>query len=59
MPVQRCQVNGRPGFKYGANGTCYVYTKGNTQSRVAARERAARQGRAIEASKARRAEQGQ
>lgn len=51
MPVQRCQKNGKPGFKYGAGGACYTYTPGNTQSEVAARNKAEKQGRAIEASK--------
>ena len=45
MPVQSCQLNNRPGFKFGPTGTCYVGR--------GARKRAARQGRAIEASQAR------
>lgn len=24
MPLQRCSKNGRPGWKYGTNGTCYT-----------------------------------
>jgi hypothetical protein len=51
MPVQRCSKNGKPGFKYGKGGACYTYTPGNTQSEVAAKNKAAKQGRAIEASK--------
>lgn len=51
MPVQRCQKNGKPGFKYGSSGACYTYTPGNTQSEVAARNKAEKQGRAIEMSK--------
>lgn len=24
MPIMKCQVNGRPGLKWGSSGTCYV-----------------------------------
>ena len=54
MPVQRCQSGGRPGFKYGKTGKCYIYTKGDTATRSQARALAAKQGRAIEHSKAER-----
>lgn len=53
MPVKDCQINGRPGKKWGDSGTCYPYTKGNTQSERAAYDKAARQGRAVSLSKAR------
>lgn len=46
MPVIRCQKNGERGWKWGESGTCYVGP--------GAREKAAKQGRAIEADKARR-----
>lgn len=49
MPVQRCQKDGKPGFKWGKQGFCYVYKKGSDQSRDAARKKAAAQGRAINA----------
>ena len=52
MPVKRCQSGGKPGFKYGDTGKCYVYTKGDATSRARARASAERQGRAIESSKA-------
>lgn len=39
MPVMRCQKNGKPGFKWGKSGKCYI-GKG-------AKARAARQGRAV------------
>jgi hypothetical protein len=55
MPVKRCQSNGKPGFKWGDSGKCYTYTPGNTQSRVRARQRAEKQGRAVSISKAREA----
>ena len=45
MPVQPCQSGGKSGWKWGKNGKCYT-GKG-------AKARAARQGRAVEASKAR------
>jgi hypothetical protein len=25
MPVQECKLDGKPGFKYGASGTCYTH----------------------------------
>lgn len=42
MPVQRCQKNGRRGYKFGSQGTCYVGR--------GAKAKAERQGRAIRAS---------
>lgn len=51
MPIQSCQVNGKPGVKYGPTGKCYTYTKGDEESRKRAISMAERQGRAIEASK--------
>lgn len=47
MPVKSCRSGGKPGLKWGDSGKCYTYTAGNTQSRVAARKRAEKQGRAI------------
>ncbi len=54
MPVFRCQKNMLPGFKFGKEGKCFTFRRGNEQARRRARERAARQGRAIKASQARR-----
>lgn len=51
MPVKRTTKGGRPAFKWGTTGKAYTYTPGNKKSRQAARARAERQGRAIEASK--------
>jgi len=42
MPVQRCQKNGRRGYKWGQSGKCYVGQ--------GAKAKAERQGRAIRAS---------
>ena len=40
MPVQRCTVDGKPGWKWGSQGKCYVN-----------KAKALAQGRAIEARK--------
>lgn len=53
MPVKPCRSGGKPGYKWGDSGKCYTYTPNNTQSRVAARNRAEKQGQAISVSKAR------
>lgn len=52
MPVQACHADGRPGFKWGQEGHCYTYTRGDAASREAARAKAETQGRAIQASQA-------
>lgn len=49
MPVERCQKDGKPGFRWGKEGECYTYTPGNEQSWLAARRKALKQGRAIKA----------
>jgi len=51
MPVIPCRKDGRPGFKYGKTGTCYTYITNNKNSRERAREKAEKQGAAIEISK--------
>jgi len=43
MPIQKCTKNGKSGYKWGKSGTCYVGP--------GAREKALKQGRAIEISK--------
>lgn len=53
MPVQACQLSGKPGYKWGSSGRCYTYTAGNAASRSRARNKAERQGRAVRASQAR------
>lgn len=47
MPVKRCQINGKQGWKWGDEGTCYTGPD--------AKERAIRQGIAALRSQARRA----
>lgn len=51
MPIQKCEVDGRPGFKWGEQGKCYTYTPGDEESMARAKAACERQGRAIEASK--------
>lgn len=51
MPVQQCQSDGAPGYKYGPEGTCYTYDPADDASRAAALAKAHAQGRAIEASR--------
>lgn len=43
MPLMRCQENGKSGWKWGQNGKCYGGPGG--------KEKAKKQGRAIERSK--------
>ena len=47
MPVQACERDGKPGFRYGESGACYIYTPGNKRSLVQARLKAEMQGVAI------------
>lgn len=49
-PIQSCQSNGRPGYKYGQSGKCYTYTRGNEESRKRALAKAQKQEKAIRAS---------
>jgi len=49
MPVQRCQQDGKPGFKWGKRGKCYTYNPNDTKGKAEARLKAETQGRAIEA----------
>ena len=52
IPVKDCQKDGKKGFKWGDSGKCYTYTPGNKQSKERARQKAIRQGRAIQVNKA-------
>ncbi len=49
MPVQPCQSDGKPGYKWGESGACYTYTAGDDASMGRARSAAERQGRAARA----------
>lgn len=44
MPIQLCEINGKPGFKYGKQGKCYTYNPKNETSKKNAKKRAIRQG---------------
>lgn len=48
MPVKECQEDGKPGYKWGDEGKCYTYTPGDKASRERAKEKAKKQGRAVE-----------
>lgn len=47
MPLQRCQSEDQPGWKWGDAGKCYVYTAGNEDSETAARKKAMAQAAAM------------
>lgn len=53
MPRVRCQRNGKNGWKWGGSGFCYTFTEGDKGSEQRAKDKADRQGRAIESSKSR------
>lgn len=44
MPIQSCSDDGKPGFKWGDSGKCYIYTPGNEASMKEARKKAQAQG---------------
>ena len=44
MPIQRCTINGKQGWKWGSSGKCYI-----------SKASAEKQGKAISISKARKA----
>lgn len=50
MPVTECTLDGKPGYKWGEAGHCYVYTAGDPVSRTRAHNKATQQGQAIHAS---------
>lgn len=47
MPVQSCSDNERPGYKWGEQGVCYTYSKGNLSQKKRAKRRAFYQGLAM------------
>ena len=44
MPVNPCSESGKPGFKWGEEGKCYLYTPGNEKSMNEAKRKATIQG---------------
>jgi hypothetical protein len=52
MPIQSCQSENKPGFKWGESGNaCYTYNPNDKKSRETARRKAIKQGVAITISK--------
>jgi hypothetical protein len=47
MPVNKCSEDGKPGFKWGDSGACYIYTPGNEASIKSARKKVLAQALAI------------
>jgi HK97 family phage prohead protease len=47
MPLKRCEADGKPGWKWGDAGKCYVYTAGDEESETAARKKAMTQAAAM------------
>lgn len=47
MPINDCSSNGKPGYKWGDSGKCYIYTPGDEQSRKDARRKVLNQALAI------------
>lgn len=47
MPLNRCELDGKPGWKWGDSGRCYVYTAGNESSEMDARKKAMAQAAAM------------
>jgi hypothetical protein len=52
MPLMECELDGKPGFKYGSSGTCYTYPKGDAGAKKRAKKRAIKQAIAIHGGKA-------
>jgi hypothetical protein len=44
MPIQSCQINNEPGYKWGRQGKCYSYTPGDEASKNSAKKSAIAQG---------------
>lgn len=51
MPVKYCQVEGKPGFKWGDEGKCYTYSPNNDVERARAKQKALQQAIAISSKK--------
>ena len=47
MPIKECQLEGKPGLKWGDQGKCYTYTPKDEGSRRKAKKSAIAQGLAI------------
>lgn len=51
MPVEACDEDGKPGYRYGKKGACYTYRRGDLKSEKEAHDKAVAQGKAIEKGK--------
>ncbi len=47
MPIKRCQNEGKPGYKWGDQGKCYIYNPNDESSIKDAKKSAVAQGVAI------------
>lgn len=47
MPLQTCELNGDPGYRYGSNGKCYTYKAGDEEGRKQAKRKSIIQGTVI------------
>lgn len=43
MPLKACESDGKPGYKWGDSGSCYVYPKGDKAAQKAAKKKAIKQ----------------
>ena len=43
MPLERCEAEGKPGWRWGKTGKCYGYAKGDKAGSLAAKKRAIKQ----------------
>lgn len=48
MPVKKCTEDGKPGYKCGDSGKCYVYSPGDEAGRKRAKRKAILQCRAMD-----------
>jgi len=53
VPVQECEENKKPGYRWGSSGRCYTYSADDEEARKRAKQKAAIQGYAIEMSQKR------
>jgi len=51
MPITKCNMDEKPGYRWGKAGTCYPYVKGDVASEAAAKKKATDQGKSIESNK--------
>lgn len=47
MPVKSCQIDNKPGYKWGNQGKCYEYNPNDEESKNNAKKKAIGQGVAI------------